>query len=68
MADKDVPHFKDPDSNEDGEGLGEINMFQVIRIEKGKKIGGGEGVKKTDRYKNSHWKGGERGEIKKLKK
>ena len=64
MADKDVPHFKDPDSNEDGEGLGEINMFQVIRIEKGEKIGGGEGVKKTDRYK----KGGERGEIKKLKK
>ena len=62
MADKDVPHFKDPDSNEDGEGLGEINMFQVIRIEKG------ERVKKTDRYKNSHWKGGERGEIKKLKK
>ena len=47
MADKDVPHFKDPDSNEDGEGLGEINMFQVIRIEKGEKDRGGEGVKKN---------------------
>ena len=43
MADKDVPHFKDPDSNNEEEGLGEINMFQVIHIEKGKTKGGGKG-------------------------
>ena len=31
MADRDVPNFKDPDSN-DEDGLGDINMFQVMRI------------------------------------
>ena len=29
QADRDVAHFKDPDSNADDEALGEINMFQV---------------------------------------
>ena len=28
QADRDVAHFKDPDSNADDEALGEINMFQ----------------------------------------
>ena len=31
LADRDVTNFKDPDSNEDDEALGEINMFQVIQ-------------------------------------
>ena len=47
MADKDVPHFKDPDSNEDGEGLGETNRFQVNGKKKGEKERGGGRSKKN---------------------